>query len=83
MLSWGHNRVGSQCRLLLSGPQGRAAKPETLCPPLTVPTSALEAVLTSGTACSVCRDHATQVPGNPRASDWGILFCCLLLPESM
>lgn len=35
--------------------------PGTPCPPLTVPTSALEAVPTSGTVCSVCRDRAAQV----------------------
>lgn len=57
----GGPKVGPQHRPLPSGPQERAAKPRTPCPPLTVPTSALEAVWTSGTACSVCRDRAGQV----------------------
>lgn len=49
---------------LPSGPQERAARLGTPCPPLTVPTSAQEAVPISGTVCSVCRDRAAQVPGS-------------------
>lgn len=54
-----------------SGPQERAVRPGTLCLPLTVPTSALAAVLTSGTVFSVSRDPAAQVSGLEYLA-WGI-----------
>lgn len=70
-----------QVGLSSSGPQERAVRPGTPCPPLTVPTSARGAVPTSGTAWSVCRDPAAQVarpcpPPGPGTLGKPTASCC-------
>lgn len=53
--------LGPRLRAAAWGPaQGRAVRPGTPCSALTVLTSAQEAVPSSGTECSVCREHAVQ-----------------------
>lgn len=75
---------GLRPRAAMWGPaQERSVRPRALCSPLTVPTSALEAVSTSGTMCSVYRDPVAQAAAVPQASWYRMGTACPSPPATV